>query len=110
GLARARASAYAAAPDVGERLREIGDALRPEDLQLLAEALERMAAHVEAERFLLEGELLRPRPRRPLRQRDRGAGIVAVPAAAEQRVLPFFAVALVPAAVPGRPLGRAPRT
>src|SRR6185436_9223345 len=65
----------------------------------LAEALERMAAHVETEGLLLEGELLRLGPRRRLRQGDRGAGIVAVPAAAEQRVLPFFAVALVPAAV-----------
>ena len=40
---------------------ELGDPLGAEGLQLLGEALERMAAHVEAERFLLERRAAAPR-------------------------------------------------
>ena len=53
---------------------QLGDPLRAERLQLLGEALERMAAHVEAERFLLAGELLALGPRRRVGQRGRRRG------------------------------------
>ena len=78
---------------------ELGDALRAERLQLLAEALERMAAHVEAERFLLEGELLRLGPRRRVRQRDRRTGSSPSLPQPKNDTVPSVAIALVPAAV-----------
>ena len=61
------------------------DALRAEGLQVLAEALERMPAHVEAERFLFEGELLHLRPRRNVRQRNGGRRVLAVLGQVEER-------------------------
>ena len=70
-LERAQAGDDAADPDVGLRGGQLGDAPGAERLQLLGEAIERMAAHVEAERFLLDGELLRLGPGRRVGQRDR---------------------------------------
>src|SRR6185295_7987942 len=87
----------AADPDVVFRGREIGDTARAKRLQFLAEPVERMAAHVEAERFFFSRELLDLRPRRRL-GKGRGRGGTAVVAAKQLR-LPFVAIALMTAAV-----------
>ena len=50
-------------PDVRFRRGQLADAARVEDFHLLGEAFHRVAAHVKAERFLLEGQLLRLGPR-----------------------------------------------
>ena len=85
---------------------------RAEGLQLLGVAIERMAAHVEAERLLLAGELLRSR------STAGASGSVTAAAAglvvaerAEQLSLALVAVALMPAAVLDRPVdgGEQPR-
>ena len=50
------------------------DAPGPERLHRFGEALERVPAHIEAERFLLERELLDLRPAGRVGQRHRAAG------------------------------------
>jgi hypothetical protein len=57
-LERAEARDDAGGPDVGLGTGQLGDAPGAERLQVVAEAVERVAAHVEAERLLLAGELL----------------------------------------------------
>src|SRR5437762_12638586 len=94
-------------PDVGHRLREVRHALRAEGRQIGAETLERVAAHVEAERFLFERKLLRFRPWWRIRKRNGGAGFIAVRAApAEQLMLTLLAIPLVAAAMLDRAVDR----
>jgi len=50
------------------RIRESGDGFRAEQLQRVGVAIDRMAAPVEAERLLLEGQLLGLGPRRGFRR------------------------------------------
>ena len=71
----------AADPDVGFRCGEFRDAPCAERPEFVAEALERMAAHVQAERFLLERELLRFGPWRRVGQRNHPGACVVVSAA-----------------------------
>ena len=49
---------------------QLGDALRAERLELVAEPFQRMAAHVETQGLLFERQLLRLGPRWRIRQRD----------------------------------------
>ena len=98
-LERAQAGDDAADPDVRFRRGEIGDAPGAERPEIVREALQRVAAHVEAERFLLAGKLLDLRPRRGLRQR-RGARRRLVPVGpAKELRLPLVAIALVASAM-----------
>ena len=85
----------------GDRLRlgELGDRLRAELLQRVGVAIDGMAAPVEAERFLLEAELLGLGPRRRLRQRAAAAAVgrargQIVVARRRTAALPFVAIAL----------------
>ena len=75
----------------------------PKSVRSRAEALQRMAAHVEAERFLLEGQRCGLGPRPAHRQRrDRGVcarTVVDSVVAAEQLDLALIAIALMAAAV-----------
>ena len=84
----------------------------PNAFSSLGEALERMAAHVEAERFLLERERLRLGPRRDVGQRTASSASRRLRRAAEELRLALVAIALVPAAVvdaPGRRPAKQPR-
>src|SRR6185437_1510099 len=74
------------------------DSLRAERLELVAEPLERMAAHVEAERFFFERELLRLGPWRHVRQRN-GCRRLVVLRQVEEGNHAFLAIALMTAAV-----------
>src|SRR4029079_11141450 len=78
------------------RLGEIGDGLGAEQLERVGVAIDWMAAPVEAERLLLEAELLGLGRRRGRRQRRvrRAAGISPLVLAAEQVVLAAVARAL----------------
>ena len=80
---------------------QVADRARAEGAQVGGEAIDRMAAQVQPERFLLVAEPLHLGPRRHRRQdvRGRAGGLVA--AAAEQVGLPLFAVALDARAVLG---------
>src|SRR5205085_9352294 len=67
--------------------------------QVVGIAIDRMAAPEEAERVLLEIELIDLRPRRHVRQRDGDRSAVTGVVTAEHVELPEVLVALVPRAV-----------
>ncbi len=85
--------------------------LAPIVFEIVRIAHQRMAAQIQAERFLLEREQLLFRPRHRVRQARRGrhliaAAVVVRSAAAEQERLTAFAILLTPAAMLDRAIDR----